>query len=104
MANSLADKDGPTRDHELRLLHDLSSLSTTKVLAQNGIITRSDSTNKPDFFNDPVELPDGLTKEEMQYLPRYIREYTALSLFRERLANEMKETAFDMLVIPYRGD
>ena len=104
LANFIADKDGQARDHEIKLLHDLSSLSTTKVLDKNGIITRSDSTNKPDFFNDPVELPDGLTKEEMQYLPRCIREYTALSLFRERLANEMKETAFDMLVIPYRGD
>ena len=103
LANFIADKDGQVRDHEIKLLHDLSSLSTTKVLDKNGIITRSDFTNKPDFFNDPVELLDGLTKEEMQYLPRCIREYTALSLYHERLAAEMKETAIDMLISPYRG-
>lgn len=77
--------------------------SKCKVLDSNGELCYRDATNKPDFFHDPVELPKRLTAEEMRYLPRCIREYTALSLYQERLAKEMKETAFKMLTSFYHG-
>lgn len=39
----------------------------------------------------------------MKYLPRCIREYTALSLFQEYFMRSVKETAFNMLMQPYRS-
>lgn len=103
LAEFLAGEGNQLREQEIKLLCELVSPSKCKVLDSNGELCYRDATNKPDFFQDPVELPKRLTAEEMRYLPRCIREYTALSLYQERLAKEMKETAFKMLTSFYHG-
>lgn len=99
----LAGEDDQSPEHKIYLLHDLATLSKSKTLDQNGGICYKDSTNKPDFFNDPVKLPKEISAAERRYLPRCIREYTALSLFQAYFMEEIKSTALHMLTSPYRS-
>ena len=87
LESSLAGEDDPSLAYKIQLLHDLAYSSKDKTLDENGDLCYRDSTNKPDFFDDPVKLPKKLTPAEMKYLPRCIREYTALSLFQEYFSN-----------------
>ena len=99
----LAGEDDQSPEHKTYLLHDLATLSKSKTLDQNGGICYKGSTNKPDFFNDPVKLPKEISAAERRYLPRCIREYTALSLFQAYFMEEIKSTALHMLTSPYRS-
>lgn len=103
LESSLAGEDDPSLAYKIQLLHDLAYSSKDKTLDENGDLCYRDSTNKPDFFDDPVKLPKKFTPAEMKYLPRCIREYTALSLFQEYFMRSVKETAFNMLMQPYRS-
>ena len=60
LESSLAGEDDPSLAYKIQLLHDLAYSSKDKTLDENGDLCYRDSTNKPDFFDDPVKLPKNL--------------------------------------------
>lgn len=99
--SSLNGDDRNFKMERMALLHSLSTLSDKKEF-RYGMIRYKDFTNVPGFFTVPIKLPDSLSAKEKEFLPRCIREYTALSLLRTSMAELLKETALNMLTEPYR--
>lgn len=81
----------------MEVLHDMFTPPSGGVLDENHLMQREDPTKIVLRYQDPAELPDSLSPEVHRMIARCLKEYTAMLLWREALAEELKDTWLELI-------
>lgn len=84
-------------DEGMDVLYDMFTPPSGGVLDENHLMQREDPTKIVLRYQDPAELPDSLSPQVYRMIARCLKEYTAMLLWREALAEELKDTWLELI-------